>query len=265
MGYLLFEGRSHEKLVESESLYRSACTSREIYRVVNQTTISDGTCSVATSIGLDNRSLLPPYTPLGRGLDILFGINLWKCFEDGYFGHIPYALLHAPSENRRFWQGEIFRSASGYDIDKLMIDCINSFEFGPGKADAKERLRLLGRYLMELGSMSLRDFEDFLRVQAWRTISLFIELMESRLQTCGGSPEFWANDVRKYVKILRDSAVRKGYCIPLDLMQNHSSSEAQELSQRLVFKFGQLMFWWSDIVNAAKSLKADGKRLACQI
>ena len=89
MGYLLFEGRSHERFVESESFYRTACTSREIFRVVNRPTISDGTCTVAMSIGLDNRELLPPYTPMGRGLDILFGINLWKCFEDGYLGHVP--------------------------------------------------------------------------------------------------------------------------------------------------------------------------------
>ena len=265
MGYLLLEGRSHERLVESESFYHTACTSREIFRVVNRPTISDGTCSVATSIGLDNRELLPPYTPVGRGLDILFGINLWKCFEDGYFGHVPYALLHAPVENRRFWQGEIFRSASGYDIDKLMIACIKSFEFGPGKANEKERLRALGRYLMELGSMSLRDFEEFLRVQAWQTVSSFIDLMENRLMTSGGLPEFWASDVRKYIKILRDSAVRKDYCIPLDLMQHYSSNEAQEQSQRLVFKFGQLMYWWADIVKVAKGLKAEGQKLACQI
>ncbi len=265
MGYLLFEGRSYERLVESESVYRAACTSREIFRVVNRPTISDGTCSVATSIGLDNRELLPPYTPLGRGLDILFGINLWKCFEDGYLGHVPYALLHAPVENRRFWRGEIFRSASGYDIDKLMIDCIKSFEFGPSKADEKERLRALGRYLMELGSMPIRDFQEFLRVQAWRTISVFIDLMEDRLLNCGGSPEFWANDVRRYIEILRESASRKDYCIPLDLMQQRSAGEARELSQRFVFKFGELLYWWANMVEVAKALKANGQRLACPI
>ena len=242
MGYLLLEGSSHERFVESEAVYRTACTSREIFRVVNRPTISDGTCSVATSLGLDNRELLPPYTPMGRGLDILFGINLWKCFEDGYLGHVPYALLHAPAENRRFWPGEIFRSASGYDIDKMMIDCIKSFEFGPAKVDERERLCALGNYLMELGSISIRDFEEFLRVQAWRTVSVFINLMEDRLSKCGASPEYWANDVRRYIKILRESAARKDYCIPLDLMQQRSASEAQELSQKLIFKFGQLLY-----------------------
>ena len=118
---------------------------------------------------------------------------------------------------------------------------------------------------MELGSISIRDFEEFLRVQAWRTVSVFINLMEDRLAKCGASPEYWANDVRRYIKILRESAARKDYCIPLDLMQQHSASEAQELSQKLIFKFGQLLYWWAHMVEVTKSLKADGQRLACQI
>jgi hypothetical protein len=113
--------------------------------------------------------------------------------------------------------------------------------------------------------MSILGFEEFLRLQAWRTVSVFIDLMEGRLLTCGGSPEFWANDVRGYIKILRDSAARKDYCIPLDLMQQHNASEAQELSQHLVFRFGQLLYWWPNMVEVAKGLKADGQKLACQI
>jgi hypothetical protein len=134
----------------------------------------------------------------------------------GYFGHVPRALLHSPVEYRRFWPGEIFRSASGYDIDKLMIDCITSYEFAPGKANGKQRLRELGKYLMELGSMPLAEFEEFLRMQIWKTNGLFISRMEDQLRACVRSPSFWANDIERYIDVLRRSVMKGDYRIPLD-------------------------------------------------
>ncbi|MGH7554665.1 MAG: hypothetical protein ACREMQ_16810, partial [Longimicrobiales bacterium] len=265
MGYLLFEGKSHERLVQSESVYRAACTSRELLRVVTCPTISDGTGVMGTFMCFDNRDLLPPHLPVGRGTDLTFGATLWKCFEGGYFGHVPRALLHSPVEYRRFWPGEIFRSASGYDIDKLMIDCITSYEFGPGKAGGKQRLRELGKYLMELGSMPLAEFEEFLRIQIWQTAGLFISRMEDQLRACARSPKFWAADVEKYIDVLRRSVARKDYFVPLDLMLGRNGSSAQELSQRLVFKFGQLLYWWADIAAVAKMLKAREQGLASPV
>jgi hypothetical protein len=81
MGYLLFEGKSHQRLVESETVYRAACTSRELLRVVTCSTISDGACVMGTFMGFDNQDLLPPHLPVGRGTDLTFGVTLWKCFE----------------------------------------------------------------------------------------------------------------------------------------------------------------------------------------
>ena len=261
-GYLLLNGESHERLVRSESDYHSACTSREVLRTVKRITISDGTYCAGTFMGLDNRSLLPPFMPVQRGQDIIFGTTLWMCFEDSYFGHLPYALLHAPVQYRQFWPGEIFRSASGFDTTKLMIACIQSFEFGSGKTSGKERLQALGRYLMELGSMSLRDFEEFASIQARGMNTSFISMMEERLRVCGESPEFWANDVKRYLGLLQKALTREDYWVPLDLIDGRSVDEARELSQRLVRKFGELLYWWPHIVEAARGLRAQGKTLA---
>jgi hypothetical protein len=118
---------------------------------------------------------------------------------------------------------------------------------------------------MELGSMSPAEFQQFLRLKISQTAGLFISRMEDQLRACATAPKFWANDVEKYMDVLRRSVAREDYFIPLDLMLGRNGSSAEELSQRLVFKFGQLLHWWADIVEAAKMLKDREQGLASQV
>ncbi len=264
LGYLLFAGESHDRLVRSETDYRAATTSRDILRVVNQACISDDSFGMTTFVGLDNRQLLPPFLPVRRGQDLIFASSVWTCFPDAFFGHLPWALLHEPVEARKFWPGEIFRTASGFDTAKLIIECVKSCQFGSAQKAGAERMRALGAHLIELGSMPQADFEEFLRLQVWRSHSSFISSMEDRLSACGESPAFWANDVKKYIDLLSQSLTREDYLVPLDLVEGRTLGEARELAQRLVLKFGQLLSCWPDIVAVTKELRQRGQRLAVE-
>lgn len=264
MGYLLLAEKSHRRLVESESSYRMALTSREILRCVNRRTITDDSFGMTTFVGLDNRDLLPPFLPVRRGQDLIFTKMVWECFSEGVFGHLPWALLHEPVEVRKFWPGEIFRTASGFDTAKLMIECVKSCEFGRG-GNASEKLRILGRHLCELGNLPAGEFEEFIRLQTWRSSQGFIGLAEERLQSCGDAPKFWANDVRKYLDLLCKSLTTEEYFVPLDLLQGRNINDARQLAQSLVYKFGQLVLWWPEIVTTAKDLRSKGVRLARRV
>ncbi|MGH7829737.1 MAG: phosphopantetheine-binding protein, partial [Candidatus Binatia bacterium] len=94
MGCLILNEKSHRRLIRSEADYRSACASRDILRVVDRLTISEETLCMTVFMGFDNRDLLPPFLPVKRGEDIVFGLTLRRCFENGYFGHLPWALVH---------------------------------------------------------------------------------------------------------------------------------------------------------------------------
>ena len=265
MGCLLLDGKSHERLVESEATYRAICSSREILRVVPRFTLSDAAFSITTWAGLDNRTLLPPCMPVGRGQDVIFGLTVWRCFTESFFGHVPWTLLHAPLENRAFWPGEIFRSASGFDIDKLIIACVTGYEFGPTATTGADRLRAMGRHLEEVGNLPGAAFDEFLRLQAWQTTSAYIALTEEHLQAWGETPAFWVNDVRKYLEMLRHALIRDDYCIPLDLLDGRSVEETRRVAQRLVRGFGQFLSWWPEMTAATKHLRTQGQRLALPI
>lgn len=262
LGYLLLDEPSHRRLVRSAADYHTACRSREVLRVVRRPTLSDATFCMTTFVGLDNRRLLPPFMPVQRGEDIVFGATLQHGFGDRCFGHVPWALLHAPVPPRRFWPGEMVRTASGFDTAKLILACMPASEEG---AATGRGLVVLGAHFIELGKLPSRDFDEYLRRRMRRINDGFAEQLEQRLHECEGAPEYWANDVRRYVALLREATQRPDYCVPLDLVDGRGRGEARVLAQRLVLRFGELLTWWPHMMEVATELRARDTSLATAV
>src|SRR5205085_4084755 len=98
-------------------------------QVANRLTVTDQPDSMmGTFFGLDNRQLVPPFLPSGRGQDHILGVTLRSCFNRSYFAYLPYALLHLPVETRHSWAREILRKPSGISLATLFEAVIISFE-----------------------------------------------------------------------------------------------------------------------------------------
>ena len=87
-------------------------------------------------------------------------------------------------------------------------------------------------------------------------------MLEERLRDEQDSSGFWAADVKAYIRLVRQTLASEAPCVPLDLMEGRTVSEARELSQQLVARFGELLYWWPEMVEAARTLCAHGSRLA---
>jgi len=263
--YLTLDGESRQRMVQSKSAYLSAFKSREVLRVVDRLYISNKGWFAAGALGLDNRELLPPFMPVQRGEDDLFGFTVRACFIDGYFGYLPEAMLHSPSEQRMHQPDSIHDFASSLRFNNIVVACVASFNVWTTMLNTTERFAALGKHLIELGSMTLQDFEEFVRINLWRMQSDYISFLVAHLDSYDGSPDFWANDVEQFIDTLRTAMADPDYLVPGDLLENRSAEEARKLSQRLVLKFGQLLYWWPEIVNAARNLRAKGQRLATAV
>ena len=259
---LALRGDSRARLTRSRAAYISALTSREVLRVTERPYISANAWCVTTLLGLDNRALLPPFMPVLRGEDDVFGFTLDSCFDHGYFGYLPWAVLHAPPERRSYSSGGIIEFASRVRTCNLILACVTSADLWPGRGAEVERLRALGNHLMAVGAMAQPDFEEFVRAHLLRMGSDFVTLLEAYLEEFDASPDFWADDMAHYIDTLREALTREDYVTPTDLLDGRSPEEARRLARRLVFKFGQLLYWWPAIIQAAKSLRAQGRRLA---
>jgi FkbH-like protein len=265
MGYLLMPGESHRRLVGSEASYRETCASRELVRVVPRPTLSDDTFGMSAFMGVDNRVVLPPRVPVGRGHDVIFTSMLWTCVPGSFVGHLPWTLLHAPAETRRFWPGELFRSASGFDSGKLLLACLHGWDGARAGGDERQRQRALGGHLREIGQMRLADFERYLLEQQVRLTRGFVAVAEAALDAREGEPAFWADDVRRYLDLLAQALTRPDYLTPLDLLDGRSPEDARELSRELVRQFGELLCWWPEMVDLARAWRADGHPLAVSV
>jgi hypothetical protein len=265
MGYLAFAGASLQRLIRSEEFYQQAILSRQLLRVTTCKTISDFSFSMLTFCGLDNREMLPPNPPRQRGQDLVFGQILLKCFEGIVSGHIPIALGHDPVPPRRFWPGEMIRSAAGVDLCRLLIEAIGDCEFRSGEDTAGERLQALGRHFLSIGSLPVKSLAELFKKRLFESNRRFRQRLMTRVDSLRSSGLAYAADVDRYFNKLQKSEAREDYWIPLDLWSvNRAASAVQQLREDLT-EFGQLLHIWPGIFEAAKSLRRDGVRLSVAV
>ena len=231
--------------------FHKAVLSGEIQRGVNRLTISDASFCMAGFLGLDNRELLPPFVPVMRGQDGVFGTVMDQCFPRSFLGHLPWALLHAPEEKRTFSQDDLWNSASMFRLNDLIRVIIKSFQ--PVGLDPARNLKQLGGYLTEWGKLSFSDFEYQLNTLICQNISRLIASLENRILTAIDAPKFWVECVRKFIRCLEYDMM--DLQIPTDLTNGRSSEEAKQLAQRVILNYGRLLSWWPAIVEVARDLK----------
>lgn len=249
--HLFLQGETFKRLISSEQAYRSAHVSREMAQTVKQVTITPKADPLfAMCMGLDNRELLPPFTPLGRAEDVAFGAMLSKCFNAAYTTHLPWMLLHAPPETRSFTAQHLF----GVGFNSWIPSCIGGFDPGFARTPA-ERLRKLGQYVQEIGHLPGSAFEDFVRQHMWQSMSALIAGLEARVQQLEEPPLFWLQDVRAYIAQARQSAL-------LSADQLYTIAGGRETMQRLLVQYGQAIEWWPAMIETAKHLREQGYRLA---
>jgi hypothetical protein len=250
--YLLtLTGASRERLLASRSAYASAFRSREVLRTVRQPTIAASAFCMTTFFGFDNRLLLPPFFPVERNSDGIFGLMAQRLIEGSYVAFLPSVLLHAPAEPRAFAEDEAWTESVRVRMADILIGSILVHGAGP-----------LGPYLRSLASLKPADFEAFVRSAQQMRNLIFTTLLETRLSEYGASPAFWAEDARKAIDVLRRTAARSDYIVPRDLGNAGDLDSARRLAQELMGKFGELVEAWPALVEATSRLRANGCRVS---
>src|SRR5262249_24355262 len=137
---------------------------------------------MTTATGLDNRVVLPPFLPSGRGEDTFFGVAARKCISDLLVGFIPFALLHAPKHQRTYEPlGGPFR------ISDLAMVVLAACPHQPG-ASVEQGLRSLGEYLLEYTRVDYAEFRSRLLGSVRKSIAAMIKACKLCLLEFHSSP-----------------------------------------------------------------------------
>jgi len=254
MGYLGLGGSSLERLTNTEDFYQEALQSRQLLRVTPGLYLSDASFSMLTFCGLDNRQLLPPNLPSHRGQDLIFGQTLWACFTNSIFGHLPFALIHDPLPPRRFWPGEVTRSASGVDLCRLLIEAMKLLPEQNDQANPAVRLSTLGAHLAQLAQLPSPELAGKLLTALRASNQHFQRTTMARAARIKQAP-YYAKDLMQFFAKQNEAECYDHYWIPLDLCGVDGFAAAESRLRRSLEMFGALLEHWPAMVQSARALR----------
>ncbi len=249
--YFGLEGASRARFLETEERYRLSCHSREVLRSVMRPVITKNSRCMTGACAYDNRDILPPFFPVERNEDGIFGQTLRATIKDSCFAHLPYVLLHDPPEQRSYAPDELLRPETYMHVSALVISAISSFEHSSRFLSTRDNIQKLGLHLSALGRLRFSDFEEFIRVQFFRELTAHVTALENHLRTHRREPVYWAEDVERYLDGFRQSVLKKENIHPRHFSGCRSPEEALLVSQQLIYDFGQCLYWWPVITDAA--------------
>jgi hypothetical protein len=257
---LLLGDPARARLHASEALYRHAFTGRRVVRVAPRATLGDGAFVMSMSLGLDLRALVPPFFPVQRNADGLFGVVLRAAWHDAFFGFVPWVLAHAPAAPRVSTFPAFFASLGHTPAVDLLCLLVSASNVEARGVDPAKSLGALGEVLERWASQPLADFEEIVRVQVLRARSLDLAMLESALQRYGRAPAHWARDVERAAEALRAALAEPWLAYPADLTAELGEEEGRARFQRLVRGFGELLRAWPALFAAAVDLRRRGVR-----
>ncbi len=260
---LWLSGRSRELALQSEEHYRDALRSREILRLASRPTLGSSAFLMSMHVGLDNRLSLPPFLPVLRNGDGLFGQVLKACRPFGLTAFLPLAVAHLPAEPRSSVPADPGRARTRA-ADLLMALLRYVIRAGASRSWEQE-LRSLGEQLADVAGLPAPEFQALSR-QAWaESLSAHILALEQLLELHGGEPHYWAAEAEAWIQATQESVSSDGPLIPEDLERRVPSSEGAALWQRLVRLFGELLQGWPVLRQAAAELARQGRSLAAPL
>ncbi len=257
--YLFLKEESLERLTASEEAYLKATTSREMAQVSPDLCLSERVDDLmSTAFAGDGRFMFAPFIPIGRGEDISFGQLLKRMRPDVWFGHVPYAILHAPLKKRCFWPGEIHRSAASTNLSVLLSSMIRSLGTDTN-ANANDTdpnpLFTVGRALTDIGTLPTLAFRNYLNDCRRASTQTRCRLLEERLLLPSASVSAYAADVKSHIRRLLEGDKRNEGAVPAELLYGRELEAAFRLTQQVILLYGHLLCAWPDMVRASGYLR----------
>lgn len=251
-------GTTKANLLASRSTYDIAMSSREVCAVAKSYTISHVPFCQTLNIGLDNCDVLPPFFPIARGEDMIFGFAAMHCFSGCFLGHIPVALLHDAE------LGRTYDNIPKCRMNHLIAFLISSYQV-PSGTDRSEALRLTGTFLQELATASDKEFWD-------RTFHFSVSAQANWMRSCSmllsafdDYPPHWRKDIQEchsgWAALFDDPF----FGIPVEYREKYPLHDAKNKTRDIVMKAGKLLCAWPEMLAAAQYLKSKSIEVSVEV
>ncbi|MDO3383262.1 hypothetical protein [Gilvimarinus algae] len=135
--------------LQSEDTYRQLVSRRLLARRPQGHKLIPRHALLTPLVGVDNRTLMPPTIPNGRGEDAVFVELLCCVYPDSLFAQLPWMLKHEPERERQFDRDKLLQPAN-VDSGRFMTLYLRRLRHTVPSAEPQTRLQWLGQSLKTL-------------------------------------------------------------------------------------------------------------------
>ena len=210
--------------------------------------------SMSQVTGFDNREFLPPYFPVGRGEDQIFGQATRFIYPDSVTLQYPWAVPHLPIPARNWTERD-----NDYSIDNQFPGTLFNRFLGYldncQAEDPQSRLAFLARIFMDAAQspdrlLFDRFVDDRHGHRAWQ-----LQKLQEKLQQSSNFPTHWTSYLESALRQVQASA-------PGEIKVDTLTSKVGDLQGREVLQFwrdawrgfGGSLLAWNDIRDAAREI-----------
>lgn len=234
-----------------EALYSKAKINKLALSYSNDYLVRKKPLFVSMFSALNNEELLPPFFPIGRNQDGVFGAVLMACLPNSLIGQVPWVAKHEHFPPRSYSESDI--SNYSFKLHALIISLLNYYtETNHTKTldITKYRYQEVGRALINFSKLDDSDFIRFMQNYISNiNYRITLELGKYLVANQHYSRE-WQKDIKKYLINAQQYEKTEQFCIPQELIsKNRNLKENIELTKQLIRMYGKLLYYWPDIIK----------------
>lgn len=241
-----------ERFTRDEETYRKTLASRQIHRFCDRLTIGFGGYCQSTALAFDNRQPLPPFFPVLRGEDMVFGQVLNFMRPHSAIAYQPVSLLHVPQvarESSREILAEIARHRSQTGLVVTVLQIAVGLE---GRTETPNVAPVLRRARQIVQS----DWFELLARNIHRMETA--QMGQSNLLQLLAAPSAlpaWRTDLGAMVRLLDSPEITADYIHPGELSRSFAPPERMRVLRLAITGYFELVEVWPALVTAAQRLR----------
>lgn len=218
--------------LSSQESYRQLVSKRLLSRKPQGNQLLTHHSLLTPLVGVDNRQLMPPTIPNGRGEDTLF-VDLACCvYPDSLFAQLPWMLKHVPEREREFNRDKLLKPVT-IGANLLINHYLGKLRYTLPSAEPATRLQWLGSSLQTLAQAPEATLASDYQLHLSADRSHMAQRLNQNLQALQ-PPAYLADDMQLLLKRCREGTEQ-------DLM---ASTTAIQKAQRRMGQYSQALASW---------------------
>jgi len=254
--WLTAQEPSLSRLLLGKTSMNAALASREILSVARQPTITHDNFFQSMAFGLANNTALPPFLPIGRNQDGVFG-TLIQLMAPGSVAHLPIAVLHEPP-TKRLTSFPDFRLADL--IDATIRRLSPTYRIG-----SKNLLEMVGRELEYIAYLGPSDFLEQLSEARDVYFQQILTSIDLALATGMNRQKYWLTLLLRFRRQTVTARLSRSALFPLEVQHGTGRSDAVTASRNVLRDTASLLQSWVHMTECARFLAQRGIRISTRL